>query len=119
MNNHFEFTPNEAMKQLIRSTGIEIASASFSTAIVGLAAQIIKNGIFAPKVTRVEIDNSIPTQIYAIGKNDKAKAVYIHSKRPRMNILPSLIMAAFGFTAVYTVKKLTEDDGSVKDTVNV
>lgn len=119
MNSNFEFKPNEEMKQLIRSTGIEVAATSFSAAIVGLITQLFKNGIFAPKVTRVEIDNSIPTQIYAIGKGDKAKAVYIHSKRPRMSILPSLLLAAFGFAAVCTVRLLTENGDEVKGTINV
>ena len=66
-------------------------------------------------MTKIEIDNSVPAQIYAINKNDKTKAVYIHSKRTRMNLLPAIILAAAGMIVHHAVNNFPEE----KDTINV
>ena len=59
--------------------------------------------------TKIEIDGNVPAEILTIKGNDGPKAVYISSKRSRVNLLPALAVAAVGIIVHLAVNQKDED----------
>ncbi|MGN0695911.1 MAG: hypothetical protein ACI4J5_03990 [Oscillospiraceae bacterium] len=105
----FKFTPDEKTEELIRAAGESFAVSALTTAAMMALSQIIKNGILAPRSTKIEIDGNVPAEIFTIKGNDGPKAVYISSKKSRVNLLPAIAAAAVGLIVHFAVNQKEED----------
>ena len=105
----FKFTPDERTEEMIRAAGESFAVSAISSAAFMALSQIVRNGILAPKTTKIEIDGNVPAEILTIKGNDGPKAVYISSKRSRVNLLPALAVAAVGIIVHLAVNQKDED----------
>ena len=103
------FTPNERTEEMIREAGESFAVSAIASAAMMALTQIVKNGLLAPKTTKIEIDGNVPAEIFTIKGKDGPKAVYISSKKSRVNLLPAIAVAAVGLIVHFAVNQKDED----------
>ncbi len=99
-NEFFEksgFTPNEETKKMLRDAGNQLAAYLLSAAAMTGIAELVNKGLFSPKTTRIEIDNSVPAEIFAVKNNSRAPAeVFVSSKKRQVNLAPAVFLALLG-----------------------
>ena len=104
----FDFVPNDEMKKIIREATESFASAALASAAMALLSQVVINGILAPRTTKITVDGNIPAQLLTIGEKGSPKAVYISTKKHRINLVPA---AVFGAAALIARLYLNKDSG--------
>lgn len=105
----FDFTPNEKTEEMIREAGESFAVSAISSAAIMALSQIVRNGILAPRTTKIEIDGKVPAELLTISGKDGPKAVYISSKKSRVNLLPAIAFAALGLIVHFAVNQKNDD----------
>ena len=105
----FEYTPDENTQKLLREAAESFVSAAAASAAASLLTQIT-NALFLPKKTEIIVEGDIPAQLVTLGKNGNPKAVYVSSKKGKMDLMPAILMAL----AAFAVHKALESED--KDT---
>ncbi|MBQ8568907.1 MAG: hypothetical protein IJ446_06795 [Oscillospiraceae bacterium] len=90
----YDFEPNEDFKRMMRTALESVAAASASAAIMSFISQVLVNGIFVPKKTKIVIDGDIPAELIALGGKKAPEAVFISTKKRSVNVAPALVFAA-------------------------
>ncbi len=105
----FKFTPNERTEEMIREAGESFAVSALTSAAMMALSQIVRNGLLAPRSTKIEIDGNVPAEILTLKGKDGPKAVYISSKKSRVNLLPAIAVAAVGLIVHFAVNQKSEN----------
>lgn len=100
------------MEQNISQTLGELKTALFRSAAVMLVTAVLAK-LFLPKPTEIVIDEGIPAELITIGKKDNPKAVYVTTKKHRVNVIPALLMAAAAAVVAAVKKQYDSDNGII------
>lgn len=76
--------------------------------LVMLAAGILSR-IFSPKPTKITVQEGVPAELYVLGKKDNPKAVYVSTKKYRVNLFPPFLMLVAGIAAAVFKQKFDEN----------
>lgn len=90
----YDFEPNDDFKRMMKTVLESVAAASASAAVMSFITQVIVNGLFMPKKTKIIIDGDIPAELIALGGKKAPEAVYISSKKRSINVAPAIFFAA-------------------------
>ena len=104
----FEFTPDENTKKMLREAAESFVSAAAASAAASLLAQLA-NAVFLPKKTEITVEGDVPAQLITLGKKNNPKAVYISTKKSRMNLMPALVLAASAFVVYRAIHSEDKD----------
>ena len=100
-----EFQVNE---QLLKQALTQAMESATVMAVNMFAAETVR-AIFAPRPTKIMIENGVPANLTIAGKKGKPQAVYVTTKRLRANYAPALFFGAVAF-GCYALMKYREKD---------
>lgn len=111
----FNFIPNDEMKKILTEAAEQFSAALISSAFVSAAMQVVK-AIIAPKTTRIELDNSVPVEVFAMkDKKGNPECVFVSSKKRHISFAPAIFMALLGLGVHYVLN--ASDNESKGETV--
>lgn len=100
------------MEQNISQTLGELKAALFRSAAIMLVTAVLAK-LFLPKPTTIVIDEGIPAELYTVGKKGNPKAVYVTTKKHRVNVIPAVLMAAAAAVVAVVKKQYDSDNGII------
>ncbi len=84
-----------------------------NTFLKGAAAMLVSSIItrlFAPKQTTIVVDDGIPTELYTLGKKDNPKAVYLSTKKHKINLVPTVLFLIAAIASSVLKSKIEKKD---------
>lgn len=116
MDFNFNFAPNEQTKEILKEALAQFSAALISSAFVSAAMQVVK-GVISPKTTRIELDNSVPVEIFSMkDKKGNPECVFVSSKKRRINFAPAIFMALLGLGVHYALTNSSQKEGDTVKT---
>ncbi len=91
------FADEQTLRQIIESVGKTAAVAALSAVL----SDVVLKGLISTAPTRITVQNGIPAELYAVGKNDYPTEVYVSAKRSSVDWRPALF-----FGSVFLLCKL-------------
>lgn len=91
-----------------------IRDALLQSAVALIAASVL-SFFLVPKQTEVIVDNGIPVQMMTLGGKDNPKAVYISTKKRKINPLPALFSIGAAAAAAIFKIKFDNDNNIISD----
>lgn len=77
---------------------------------LALTAASVLSFLLVPKQTEVVVDNDIPVQVMTLGGKNNPKAVYVSTKKHKLNPFPSLFAIAAAVAAAVIKMKYDSDN---------
>ncbi|MGN0666907.1 MAG: hypothetical protein ACI4KF_10325 [Huintestinicola sp.] len=92
------YTINEqALREFVQSIGKSAAVAC----TMAVLSEVVLKGIINARPTKIVVENGIPAALYTIGEKDGPRAVYVSSRREKINLTPVIF-----FGGLYLGSKL-------------
>ena len=82
---------------------------------LALTAASVLSFFLVPKQTEVIVDNGLPVQMMTLGGKDNPKAVYISTKKRKINPMPALLSVGAAVAAAVIKIKYDNDNNIISD----
>ncbi|MBQ5316199.1 MAG: hypothetical protein J6I96_01465 [Oscillospiraceae bacterium] len=88
-NNNY-FADEQTLRRILETVGTTAAAACLTAVL----SDVILRSLVSVRPTRINVENGVPAELYAIGKNDYPTDVYVSTKRSQADLRPALFFAA-------------------------
>ena len=88
-NNNY-FADELTLRRILETVGTTAAAACLTAVL----SDVVLKGLVSVRPTKILVENGVPAELYAIGKNDYPSEIYVSAKRSQTDLRPALFFAA-------------------------
>ena len=88
-NNNY-FADEATLRKILETVGTTAAAAC----LTALLSDVVLKALVSTRPTKILVENGVPAELYAIGKNDYPSEIYVSARRSQTDLRPALFFAA-------------------------
>ena len=86
---------------------------TFARSAVMMLIGALASHFLLPKPTKIIVDEGVPAQLVTLGKEGNPKAVYVTNKEHKLNLLPTVLMAAAAAAMIILKRKYDKENNII------
>lgn len=104
------YVDEQTLREVIETVGKTAAAACISAFL----SDVVLRALISSRPTKIVVEDGIPAALYTIGEHDKPKAVYVSSRRSRVDWRPVIFFGAVFVGCKYILDSREKNIANIK-----